>query len=237
MPTKKKKAPAKRTPAKRTPAAPSTKEFGVVWVDINSVKLWKDNPRKDNPDAVKKLAKLIKENGLRSPLNVWEKDMVIYKGNHTYQALKLLGRTRVPVIMHKFKDADAAAAYGLSDNKASEWTGWDDEKMEALYAKQQDKEILVERTGFSVEDLALFGDKEIPDLPDVDLNNFKCKTDAKNYVVLEFSGTESKNKFMAQFNTTSTRALTAEKLFELYELRAGAPTAQPKKKAKRKVRK
>ena len=61
----------------------------VKWVDIKSIKLWKGNPRK-NEGAAKKLAPILKEHGIKSPLVVWKKDKTIYKGNTTYKAAKLL---------------------------------------------------------------------------------------------------------------------------------------------------
>ncbi len=99
-------------------------EFKVEWVDIDSVNLWESNPRK-NATAVKKLASLIKEVGIRSPISVWRQNNIIYKGNTTWKACKLLGMEKIPVIFHDFTDEAEAVAYGIADNKASEYAEWD----------------------------------------------------------------------------------------------------------------
>lgn len=96
----------------------------VETVPIDSLKLWKDNPRK-NDDAVPKLAELLKVHGQQTPIVVWRKNNVVYKGNTTLKALKLLKAKTVNVIFADFKSEQAAIAYGIADNKSSEFAAWD----------------------------------------------------------------------------------------------------------------
>ena len=97
---------------------------------IDSVKLWKDNPRK-NDDAAKKLADLIRHNGFRVPIVV-DQYGVIRAGNTRYKAAKLLGMTEIPMVVQEFKNDAAATAFALSDNKANEYSQWDDDILERL---------------------------------------------------------------------------------------------------------
>ena len=97
----------------------------IVEVDINSIKLWAENPRK-NDIAAPKLAETMKVRGQITPVVVWNKNGVCYKGNTTIKALRLLGKKSVKVLYVDFPSEAAAIAYGIADNKSSEWSQWDD---------------------------------------------------------------------------------------------------------------
>jgi superfamily II DNA or RNA helicase len=94
-------------------------------VSINSVKLWKGNPRK-NKEAIPKLMELLKVKGQVTPIVVWKKNKVIYKGNTTWEAMKQLGYKVINVLFVDFPSEQSAISYGISDNKSSEWSQWDD---------------------------------------------------------------------------------------------------------------
>jgi len=100
-------------------------------VDINKVNLWEDNPRK-NDQNVDNVARSISEHGFRSPLVVWRKNGVVYKGNTTLKAALKLGLNKVPVSYQDFPSETAATAYGISDNKTSEGSKWDEEILSRL---------------------------------------------------------------------------------------------------------
>jgi hypothetical protein len=102
------------------------KEVKIDTVLIGTINLWKDNPRKNNA-AVPKLAEILKVHGQVTPIVVWRENMVAYKGNTTLKAMKLLGERAVKVLFVDFPSEQAAIAYGIADNKTSEWSQWDDE--------------------------------------------------------------------------------------------------------------
>jgi len=116
-------------------------------VPIDSVKLWKDNPRK-NDGAAKKLAELIVRNGFRVPIVV-DQAGIIRAGNTRFKAAKLLGMASIPVIRQTFISEVAATAFALSDNKASEFSQWDDDVLERLMKTEG---ITFEETGFDKQD-------------------------------------------------------------------------------------
>ena len=108
---------------KKTPAVtPSGK---IEEVPLSSVKLWNDNPR-INDAAVPKLVEVLRVRGQVTPIVVWRKNMVIYKGNTTWKAIKKLGWPKIKVLFVDFPSEQAAIAYGIADNKSSEWAQWDD---------------------------------------------------------------------------------------------------------------
>ena len=117
---------------KRTGAAAKVQEEEKIEVvPIAAVKLWKENPRQ-NDKAVPRLMEIIKQRGQVTPIVVWRKNGVIYKGNTTYKAIKRLGWGVVKVLYRDFPSEAAAVAYGIDDNLASEWSGWDDDLLSAL---------------------------------------------------------------------------------------------------------
>lgn len=123
----------------------------IVRVPLDSVKLWKNNPRK-NDAAAKHLSKLIKEHGQRTPIVVWEKDNTIYKGNTTWKAMKLLGAKYIDVIFTQFKSKGEAVKYGLADNKSGEWSEWDDDILVKLFEAEEFKGVDLDATGFTEQE-------------------------------------------------------------------------------------
>lgn len=122
--------------------------------ELNQIKLWEDNPRK-NDSAVERLAEILKEHGQVTPVVVWRKNNVIYKGNTTYKAAKLLGWENIKVLYVDFKNEEAAKAYGIADNKASEWSEWDDELLSNILQSLEgySEEFSFEKaTGFTEEE-------------------------------------------------------------------------------------
>lgn len=88
------------------------------WVPLDSVKQWADNPKSEEEMQAKaiEIMSSIDQYGCRSPLIVWKDNSVIYKGNTTHRAMRLLNWTHVPVSYHNFKDESSAIAYALMDN-------------------------------------------------------------------------------------------------------------------------
>jgi len=123
----------------------------IAEVPINNVVLWKDNPRK-NDAAVPKLADIIKTRGQVTPVVVWTKNMVAYKGNTTIKALKLLGYKMVKVLYADFPSETAAIAYGIADNKSSEWSEWDDEILKRF---QQAESVDLTTAGFTLKNVQM----------------------------------------------------------------------------------
>ncbi len=126
-------------------------ELNVKRVPITSLNLWEDNPRK-NEKAVPKLVKILNEHGQRTPIVVWKKNMVVYKGNTTLKAAMKLGWKDIAVILADFPSEAAATAYGIADNKSSEWSEWD-EGVLAMLMSADEASFTPESTGFTEKEL------------------------------------------------------------------------------------
>jgi ParB-like chromosome segregation protein Spo0J len=133
----------------------------VALVDIDSVTPWKDNPRK-NDAAVPKLVKLLQVHGQMTPIVVWIKDNQIYKGNTTWKAMKKLGKKKILVMFVEFSSRSAAIAYAIADNKASEWSEWDDDVLRQLMEKGKIEELA--GSPDEIEMLTGFNEKEYTSL-------------------------------------------------------------------------
>lgn len=170
---------------------------------LDSIKLWKENAR-NNDAAVPKLGRILIRHGQITPIVVWTKNRVIYKGNTTWKALdwwrnlpevtyrKILEDMKLPVdrprpttalvLWAEFKDEKTAVDYGVADNKASEWSMWDEDKLESLITKYYKDIDTMEKSGgitalgFTSEEL-----KNLTMIPDLD----KVK---KSSAVVDLSG-------------------------------------------------
>lgn len=158
-------------------------------VPIDSIKLWEGNPRY-NDSAVPRLAKLFQINGVRSPVVAWSKNKVVYKGNTTLKALQALGSKFIPVLFQDFSSEAAAEAYGISDNKSSEFSEWDEDILLELMQSEEIKNSPA--TGFKESELSRMIQKQeesiIRDVSEYSL--LKCivmyhpeiKEDLKHYI-------------------------------------------------------
>lgn len=99
----------------------------VEQVAIDSIHEQAGNPRKIGDDAVSTVAESIRRYGWQQPIVV--KDGEILVGHVRYRAAKALGLEKVPVIRADHLTAEEALAYTLVDNRTSELTGWDLEKL------------------------------------------------------------------------------------------------------------
>ena len=117
--------------AAMTKVAANLAKLDVQRVPIDSIHLWADNPRQ-NDKAVPKVADSLREHGQRKPIVVWRQNNTVYAGNTLYKAAKSLGWTHINVAFADFPSEQAAIAYGIADNKTSEYSDWDDDVLSAL---------------------------------------------------------------------------------------------------------
>ena len=167
----------------------------IVEVPISAVQLWAENPRK-NDTAVPKLAEIFKARGQVTPIVVWRKNNVCYKGNTTIKTLMYLGETTIKVLYADFPSEAAAIAYGIADNKSGEFSEWDDSMLGALLNAHETIDATT-ATGFTQKELNTF--KLAMDMPD--------KLTAPglagelpmlgDFLVVQFDNTESLDAFKA----------------------------------------
>lgn len=143
----------------------------VIYKDINEIKPYDKNPRK-NDKAVDKVALSIQEYGFKNPIIV-DKDMVIIAGHTRYKAAKKLGLNEVPIIVAGDLDENQVKALRIADNKTGEYADWDFILLAEELGILKENDFNLEFTGFEIADIEklLNQNKEIvEDDFDVDAN-------------------------------------------------------------------
>ena len=107
----------------------------VVAMAVKELIPYANNPR-NNEQAVDTVAKSIKEFGFTNPIVV-DKDNVIINGHTRLLAAEKLGLEKVPVIKKEDLTPEQVKAFRLVDNKTSELSGWDFEKLDIEIAELQ----------------------------------------------------------------------------------------------------
>ena len=150
----------------------------IEYVDINSIKPYENNPRK-NDKAVEYVANSIKEFGFKVPI-VIDKDGVIVAGHTRYKASQKLGINEVPVVVADDLNEEQINAFRLADNKVSELAEWDNEKLQIELDEL-----------YNVIDMNDFGfPVQIENIDSIEEGEYKITGElgeANNYVVLEFN--------------------------------------------------
>ena len=126
-------------------------------MEIKIIKLSKIKPYLNNPriinEAVDAVANSIKEFGFSVPIVV-DKDLVIVAGHTRYEAAYKLGLEEIPCYVAVDMSEEQSQIYRLVDNKVSEMSVWDHEKLTVEMLK------LVGDI-----DMSIFGFEEKMDLP------------------------------------------------------------------------
>lgn len=172
-------------------------ELKIVYLPIEKIKPYKDNPR-DNSKAIKKVAASIHENGFRQPL-VLDKNRVIITGHTRFEAAKTLGMEKLPCIIADDMSKEKVKAYRIADNKVAEYSTWNDSllasEMEALKELGYD----LEDTGFSEIEIMELTEDILPEK--YDSKEFKDYEDEankklKSYNVIICCKNEKEQKFV-----------------------------------------
>lgn len=101
-------------------------------IEISRLREYENNPR-NNDKAVEKVAASIREFGFKVPI-VIDKNNVIVCGHTRVRAAKQLKLDVVPCIVADDLTPEQIRAFRLADNKTSEFSDWDIEKLDAELA-------------------------------------------------------------------------------------------------------
>lgn len=125
----------------------------IITKKIEDIKVYEDNPR-NIEGSVEAVANSIKMFGFSVPI-VIDKNGVILAGHTRYAAAQSLGMKEVPCYVAEDLDEDKAKLFRIVDNKVSELSIWDNEKL---------SDELIDLVGGV--DMGLFGfDQEREELP------------------------------------------------------------------------
>ena len=137
-------------------------------MNINDLTMYENNPR-NNDEAVKYVAKSIKNFGFLVPL-VIDKNNVIVAGHTRYKASKELNFDKVPCVIADDLTDKQIKAFRLADNKVSEFSQWDNSLLDLELSELTDLDIDMSDFGFDLDSLDLeeqeIVEDEVPEIPE-----------------------------------------------------------------------
>lgn len=129
--------------------------MNIVFKNVNDLKEYDNNPR-INDDAIDKVAKSIEQFGFKVPVVV-DKDNTIVCGHTRLKASKQLGLKEIPCIIADDLNKEQINAYRLIDNRTSDYSHWDFDKLELELKQLEDiKEFEMKEFGFITKEDAFF---------------------------------------------------------------------------------
>lgn len=131
----------------------------IRFFPIDELKTYDNNPRRIPEEAVKAVGNSIREFGFKVPVII-DNDNVIVAGHTRIMAARELGLKEIPCIVADDLTREQIKAFRLADNKTSELSGWDFEKLDKELAEL---EMDMSMFGFEVPD---FSESYMDDLID-----------------------------------------------------------------------
>jgi len=128
----------------------------MTYLPIGSLIADPSNPRKHSPEQIRAIARSIDAFGFNAPVLVDRANRIV-AGHGRYEAAKLLGLPDVSVIRLEHLSKQQAKAYMLADNKLTDRSSWDEDKL-AISLKELSKIALdfeIEATGFEPPEIDL----------------------------------------------------------------------------------
>lgn len=118
-------------------------------MNINDLTMYENNPR-NNDEAVKYVAKSIKNFGFLVPL-VIDKNNVIVAGHTRYKASKELNLDKVPCVIADDLTDKQIKAFRLADNKVSEFSQWDNSLLDLELDELSNLDFDMSDFGFNLD--------------------------------------------------------------------------------------
>lgn len=141
-------------------------ELKIEYVDINSIKPYKNNAKLHPQEQIEQIKKSIEQFGMDDPIGIWKDEIV--EGHGRLIACKELGYTEVPIIRLDHLTDEERKAYTLIHNQTTMNTGFD---LDILNEELQSIELDMSDFGFDeiklddIEEQEIKEDK-IPDVPE-----------------------------------------------------------------------
>lgn len=173
-------AAQKHKPAKRAPkvkpkratliplnAAPAATavDLAAEWIAPGKLKLWANNPRKNDGEPVSKVADSISRFGFGAPIVARRANGEIIAGHTRWKAAIKLGLERVPVRFLDISERDAHLL-AVADNRIGEFADWDHRPLHGVLTGYDVNDILVagwDDKAMRELERAIRGDAELDD--------------------------------------------------------------------------
>lgn len=161
-------------------------EIKIEYLALSDIKPYENNPRM-NDDAVKYVANSIKEFGFKVPIII-DQNNVIVAGHTRLKAAEKLGLKTAPCVRANDLTENQIKALRLADNKVSEFSRWDLEKLGTEINNLKIQDFDLGEFGFSDFEINFFGEDIFPEKFDKTLEeDFPPNLDdVRDKVILSF---------------------------------------------------
>lgn len=141
-------------------------ELKIEYVDINSIKPYKNNAKQHPKEQIEQIKKSIEQFGMDDPIGIWKDEIV--EGHGRLIACKELGYTKVPIIRLDHLTDEERKAYTLAHNKLTMNSDFD---IDILNAELDDiLNIDMSNFGFDIdldmEEEQEIVEDEVPEVPE-----------------------------------------------------------------------
>lgn len=145
----------------------------IVEKKLDEIKPYKNNPR-INTQAIDKVAQSIKDYGFKNPI-ILDKNNEIICGHTRYEAAKQLELKKVPCIVATDLTPKQVREYRLVDNKTSELSWWDFDKLNEEIEKYN-----LDVFDYGFKDFNLEEDYNEQNIKDSEIDQDKLQEEFKN---------------------------------------------------------
>ena len=121
-------------------------ELKIEYVDINSIKPYKNNAKLHPEEQIEQIKRSIEQFGMDDPIGIWKDEIV--EGHGRLIACKELGYTEVPIIRLDHLTDEERKAYTLAHNKLTMNSDFD---FSILDQELNDIDIDMSEFGFDTE--------------------------------------------------------------------------------------
>lgn len=168
-------------------------QLKIEYVDINSIKPYKNNAKEHPQEQIQQIKKSIEQFGMDDPIGIWKDEIV--EGHGRLIACKELGYTEVPIIRLDHLSDEERKAYTLVHNKLTMNTNFD---LDIL--NEELENINIDLSDYGFEDIDVSFDES-------DLEDDRQKT--KVQVAIVYDSYEEfekvKEEYEALANQTNSR--------------------------------
>lgn len=130
----------------------SDTQLEFEYVEIDSLKPFKGNPRKISDKGLEKLQSSVESFGFTNPVLAQKSSRMVIAGHQRIKAAVAAGLSQVPVIWLDFDD-EKAKAYNIADNRLNQESEWDYEALADLLQDLEDTDMDLTLTGFDRDEL------------------------------------------------------------------------------------
>jgi hypothetical protein len=128
----------------------------IKTVDVESIIPNPRNPNTHSEAQIRRLSKLIKNTGFRSPLIISNQSGFLIVGHGRLEAAKLSGMKQIPVIFQDFKNEADEYAFMCADNAIGAWSELDLAKINEVVLSIPELDIeLLGLENFSILEMAM----------------------------------------------------------------------------------